>query len=148
MLQINDELNVYRNQLDREAIVLAVWKHKALIEYTMPNGTSALNIIASDDVDGEGRLQICELLRPDAALVEHFGRPVSSVGRASTKRQPVPHTFGCFEHQGRCSMSIQELREELVRAMSDADLNEALQSFIVDTPLYDACLTEALVRCK
>jgi len=54
MLQINDELNVYRNQLDREAIVLAVWKHKALIEYIMPNGTSALNIIASDDVHGEG----------------------------------------------------------------------------------------------
>lgn len=54
MLQINDELTVYRNQLDREAFVLAVWKHKALIEYTMPNGTSALNIIASDDVHGEG----------------------------------------------------------------------------------------------
>lgn len=54
MLQINDELNVYRNQLDREAIVLAVYMHKALIEYTMPNGTSALNIIHSNDVHGRG----------------------------------------------------------------------------------------------
>ena len=54
MLHINDQLDVYRNQLDREAIVLAVYKNKALIEYTMPNGTSALNIIASDDVHGEG----------------------------------------------------------------------------------------------
>lgn len=54
MLQINDELDVYRNQLDRAAYVLAVYKTKALIEYTMPNGTSALNIIDSDDVHGQG----------------------------------------------------------------------------------------------
>ena len=44
-------------------------------------------------------------------------------------------------------MSIHELLEELVRAMSDAELYGYLQPDILDTPLYDACLREALVRC-
>jgi len=54
MLQINDELKVFRNQLRREATVLAVLKKKALIEYAMPNGTTALNILQRDDILGVG----------------------------------------------------------------------------------------------
>lgn len=45
-------------------------------------------------------------------------------------------------------MSINELREEMVRAFTDAELNESIRAFTKDTPLYAACLREALRRCK
>jgi len=50
-LSVDDCLEVERNQAYREAVVVAVDGDKALIEYLMPNGTSALNII---DRDGDG----------------------------------------------------------------------------------------------
>lgn len=45
-------------------------------------------------------------------------------------------------------MSIHELREEMVRAFTDAELCDSLESFSPNTPLHDACLTEALRRCE
>ena len=38
----NDSITVYSNQAEREACVLAVIKDQILVEYEMPNGTSAL----------------------------------------------------------------------------------------------------------
>ena len=45
-------------------------------------------------------------------------------------------------------MSIHELREEMVRAFSDLELNAMLADLMPNTPMHDACLTEALRRCK
>lgn len=42
--QAGDNVSVHRNQGDREATVLAVIGDEVLIEYTMPKGTTALNI--------------------------------------------------------------------------------------------------------
>ncbi len=39
-----DNVEITRNQGKREAVVLAVIGDKVLIEYTMPKGTTALNI--------------------------------------------------------------------------------------------------------
>jgi hypothetical protein len=43
--QVGDMISIYRNQAEREAEVLALSGHEILVEYTMPNGTSALNVI-------------------------------------------------------------------------------------------------------
>lgn len=44
---IGVEISVLRNHGERDAIVVAVSKDRFLIEYQMPNGTSALNILKS-----------------------------------------------------------------------------------------------------
>ena len=44
--QAGEDITVHRNQGDRDATVMAVVGDEALIEYVMPNGTSALNIIS------------------------------------------------------------------------------------------------------
>lgn len=44
-MQAGSSLRVFRNQANREAIVCAVIGDRALIEYVMPTGCSALNFI-------------------------------------------------------------------------------------------------------
>jgi len=51
MLKPNETVSVYVNQAEREGYVLAVLEDKALIEYEMPKGTTALRIVSIDDVD-------------------------------------------------------------------------------------------------
>jgi len=48
VLEAGDETSVYRNQGEREAIVLAVAPERgqALVEYEMPAGTTALSVIS------------------------------------------------------------------------------------------------------
>lgn len=43
--KVGDEITLWRNQADRDGYVLAVDNNEMLVEYEMPNGTSALNII-------------------------------------------------------------------------------------------------------
>ena len=43
--EVGDSITIHRNQGDREAYVIAVIDNEILVEYSMPNGTSALNII-------------------------------------------------------------------------------------------------------
>lgn len=42
---IGIEISVFRNQGERDAVVVAVSKDKFLIEYQMPNGSTALNVL-------------------------------------------------------------------------------------------------------
>ena len=43
--EVGQPITIFRNQAEREGIVIAVIGNEILVEYTMPNGTSALNII-------------------------------------------------------------------------------------------------------
>lgn len=43
--EAGDHLDLYRNQNFREAVILAILSDRALVEYEMPNGTSALNFV-------------------------------------------------------------------------------------------------------
>lgn len=43
--EVGDIVYLYRNQSERTAIVRAVIKHEALVEYRMPNGVCFLNVI-------------------------------------------------------------------------------------------------------
>lgn len=43
--RIGERIEVFRNQDYRHGVVVAASRHGFLIEYTMPNGTSALNVI-------------------------------------------------------------------------------------------------------
>jgi hypothetical protein len=43
--KVGDEITIWRNQAERDAYVVAVSNNEILVEYEMPNGTSALNII-------------------------------------------------------------------------------------------------------
>ena len=47
----NDSVTVWRNQADREAVVLAVIGDQVLVEYEMPKGTSAMLLFNS--IEGE-----------------------------------------------------------------------------------------------
>lgn len=47
----DDQVEVTRNQGKREAIVLAVIDNEVLIEYTMPKGTTALNITTHEAIE-------------------------------------------------------------------------------------------------
>ena len=47
--QIGQSLIVFRNQGDREAVIIAQHEDTFLIEYEMPRGTTALNIINEHD---------------------------------------------------------------------------------------------------
>jgi len=43
--KVGDEITIWRNQADRDGYVIAVHNNEILVEYEMPNGTTALNII-------------------------------------------------------------------------------------------------------
>lgn len=43
--EAGDSMYLYRNQSHRDGVILAVLGDRALVEYEMPNGTSALNYI-------------------------------------------------------------------------------------------------------
>jgi hypothetical protein len=43
--KVGDSITLFRNQADRDGYVVAVDNNEILVEYEMPNGTSALNII-------------------------------------------------------------------------------------------------------
>jgi hypothetical protein len=43
--KVGDEITLWRNQADRDGYVIAVYNNEILVEYEMPNGTTALNII-------------------------------------------------------------------------------------------------------
>jgi hypothetical protein len=43
--RINENVEVFRNQAYRHGVVVAASRNGFLIEYTMPNGTSALNFV-------------------------------------------------------------------------------------------------------
>jgi hypothetical protein len=51
MLLPEESVEIYVNQNTREGYVLAVVKDEALIEYEMPNGTTALRIVPRDNPD-------------------------------------------------------------------------------------------------
>lgn len=49
MLKANESFDLYVNQRDREAVVLAVIDNEAIAEYEMPNGRSYLTILKLDE---------------------------------------------------------------------------------------------------
>lgn len=53
-LVAGDQMTYFRNQGDRDALVLAVDGDKALVAYEMPSGVTYLNIVAADGSDEAG----------------------------------------------------------------------------------------------
>lgn len=49
MLKANKSFDLYVNQKDRDAVVLAVIDNEAIAEYEMPNGRSFLTILKLDE---------------------------------------------------------------------------------------------------
>lgn len=47
--RIGEDVEVFRNQAIRHGVVVAASRNRFLIEYVMPNGTSALNVVDSLD---------------------------------------------------------------------------------------------------
>ncbi len=50
-LKAGNDITVWANQADREAVILAVIGEQALIEYVMPKLTTALRLVPVDDVN-------------------------------------------------------------------------------------------------
>jgi hypothetical protein len=44
-------VKIYANQAEREAVVLAILDEAALLEYEMPNGSTALRVVSVADPD-------------------------------------------------------------------------------------------------
>jgi hypothetical protein len=53
--KVGDLISIFRNQAERDAEVIAVSGNEILVEYTMPNGTSALNVIDTTMDDYRGK---------------------------------------------------------------------------------------------
>lgn len=54
LLVAGDQMTYFRNQGDRDALVLAVLGDEALVSYEMPSGVTYLNVVAADGSDEAG----------------------------------------------------------------------------------------------
>lgn len=87
-------LDVYRNQANREAYLYAVIGERALIEYEMPNGSSALNFVSTHDTRDYRPVSYGALSKKWAtAVIEqsgikdwYYGNPMSNSKYSRTPR--------------------------------------------------------------
>src|SRR5512142_1522686 len=80
-LRVNQSFDIWVNQQWRETYVLATHGNQALLEYEMPNGTSALRVVPINQPDAHGKsvsyhsvptYWLEEMVKED---IEWLGRP-------------------------------------------------------------------------